>query len=118
MNALDKLREWDACREAIDWVAAQPDQSPAALWSTCPRGDWLLWVLEHSGVDCRDIDYACAERARQSALRALPPSAERDALAACLPIVDTATARAAASAAWATARASWAAASEIGRAHV
>ena len=41
------LKELDACPEAIKWAEAQPDQSLEALWDTCPRGDWLLWLAGH-----------------------------------------------------------------------
>ena len=33
----------DACDEAREWVAAQPDAATA--WATCPRAGWLLWLL-------------------------------------------------------------------------
>lgn len=100
----DHLRALGACDPAVEWVAAQPDQRPEALWAACHDGSWMLWALERAGIDCSELGFVCAERARQSALRALPPSPERDALAACAPITDRATAAAAAAAA-----ASWAA---------
>jgi hypothetical protein len=32
-----------ACHEGREWVATQPDAATA--WATCPRGDWLVWLL-------------------------------------------------------------------------
>lgn len=92
----DHLRALGACDPAVEWVAAQPDQRPEALWAACHDGSWMLWALERAGIDCSELGYVCAERARQSALRALPLSPERDALAACAPITDRATAEEAA----------------------
>lgn len=91
----DRLRALGACDPAVRWVAAQPDRRPGVLWPTCQDGSWSLWALERAGIDCSEMGFTCAERARQSALRALPPSPERDTLAACAPIVDRETASAA-----------------------
>ena len=33
----------DACDEAREWVATQPDAATA--WAVCPRPDWLMWLL-------------------------------------------------------------------------
>lgn len=92
----DHLRALGACDPAVEWVTAQPDQRSEALWAACHDGSWMLWALERAGIDCSELGFVCAERARQSALRALPPSPERDRLAACAPIVDRETAQAAA----------------------
>ena len=45
MTTLTLLTAIDACDPALQWVRDQPDQEPAALWATCPRGDWLAWYL-------------------------------------------------------------------------
>lgn len=89
-----RLRGQPTDLEAMEWVAAQSDQSPSALYRACPRGDWLLWYREASGLDTGDMAYVCAERARQYALRAMPPGPTHDRLAACAPVVDRATAAA------------------------
>lgn len=49
MSALAILRSFCACDDALRWVAAQPDQSPQALWLACERGDWLAWYLGRLG---------------------------------------------------------------------
>ena len=43
------LKDWRAsllalgpCREAIEWLATQPDAATA--WAACQRGDWMLWL--------------------------------------------------------------------------
>lgn len=98
----DRLHALGACDPAVKWVAAQSDQRSEALWGACRDGSWLLWLPERAGADCSEMGFVCAERARQSALRALPPSPARDALAACAPVVDRETATAAMEAAgWA-----------------
>ena len=43
MEAIKELRKMGACQEAIDWLKTQPDWKTA--WSTCERGDWMLWLL-------------------------------------------------------------------------
>ena len=52
MDALNLLRKHSACSEAMKWVKAQPDKSAEALWSTCERTDWMLWIACSLGV-CR-----------------------------------------------------------------
>jgi len=36
-----KLKQYDACKEAVAWVRAQPNKQ--AAWDSCERGDWMLW---------------------------------------------------------------------------
>jgi hypothetical protein len=40
---LRHLKALDACADAREWVATQPDAATA--WATCPRAGWLVWVL-------------------------------------------------------------------------
>jgi hypothetical protein len=83
------LESINACNEAREWVG---NRGVKEAWAKCPRSDWMLWLLARSGVDCSEIGFWCAERARQSALKALPAGAAKNRLAACAPIVDRATA--------------------------
>ena len=39
----DALVEMRACKEAVEWAAAQ--KSAAQAWRDCERGDWMLWLL-------------------------------------------------------------------------
>ena len=67
-STLDRLRRIGACDPIYNWVAAQPDCTPAVLWATCPRGDWLLWLAARVGVDRHVVVAACCACAR-TALR-------------------------------------------------
>lgn len=49
MTLTDTLRRLAACSEALEWAATQPD--PETAWGACPRGDWLLWLLDALTVD-------------------------------------------------------------------
>ena len=53
----------DACREAREWASKQP--SYAAAWRTCPRGDWMLWLIARLGCDRRKLTLTCCAVARQ-----------------------------------------------------
>ena len=37
------LKRHNACAEAYEWAAAQPDA--ASCWTLNPRSDWMLWLL-------------------------------------------------------------------------
>ena len=50
MTAIATLRSLGACKASINWGLAQRDRSPQALWSACPRGDWLAWYLGKLGA--------------------------------------------------------------------
>lgn len=107
----EKLNEIGACGEAVAWAEGLGDVQADQAWTLCDRGDWLLWWLgATTTADTSSIAFWCAERARQSALLAIGPEAGAR-LAACAPIIDRATARAAREAAWeGGARAAWEAA--------
>lgn len=60
---IDRLVELGARGEAQDWAAATHG-TPEELWSTCPRGDWLLCLATSLGADRRVVVSAacdCAE---------------------------------------------------------
>ena len=40
-----KLRDFDACPEAVEWAKQYPTFREA--WNACPRGDWMLWLLSN-----------------------------------------------------------------------
>lgn len=63
---IDCLRRLHACAEAREWVDGTPG-TPEELWSTCRRGDWLLWLAMRAGVDRRVVVLAacdCADLGR------------------------------------------------------
>ena len=37
------VAKMNACRDAVAWLATQPDTETA--WRECKRGDWMLWLL-------------------------------------------------------------------------
>lgn len=47
-DALNSLRRCGAPREALTWLAAQPDLETA--WAACEQPQWLLWLARRSGV--------------------------------------------------------------------
>jgi hypothetical protein len=34
--------------DAMDWLANGNFASPAVAWDSCVRGDWMMWLLEHT----------------------------------------------------------------------
>ena len=48
MNHTKLLAKLGACQDAIDWYAEKDSQE---AWESCERGDWLLWIAAHLGVD-------------------------------------------------------------------
>lgn len=42
-DMLRVLCKLNACNEAREWAATQPD--PTTAWQQCPRGDWMLWLI-------------------------------------------------------------------------
>jgi len=51
-----KLRELNACKEAIEWLSSQTTLEQA--WENCTRGDWLLWLVAALRVDERKLSLA------------------------------------------------------------
>jgi hypothetical protein len=39
---IKRLRELDACKEGLNWLAEQPD--PKTAWEACEKGPDLLWL--------------------------------------------------------------------------
>ena len=78
-----ELKSLGACKEAVDWVATQPDAATA--WRTCQRGDWMLWLAGRlSGkpwsVKRRRLVLCACECARL-ALKYVRPGEDRPRLA-------------------------------------
>ena len=57
MTPYQQLIELDACLEALKWVKRHPDKSMQDLWSICPRGDWMLWLLKEGPYKVSDKLY-------------------------------------------------------------
>ena len=43
MKLTDKLRNLNACSEAVTWCEGQ--RGLRSAWNNCERGDWMLWLL-------------------------------------------------------------------------
>jgi hypothetical protein len=67
------------CEDARTWLAEFPGTA-AQAWLRCPRGDWMLWVAAHAGVERRLVVRAACDCARL-ALRFVPSGEERPRLA-------------------------------------
>lgn len=62
MKTFHELRAtWRPCAAAVEWALRQPTQDLAVLWTTCPRGDWLVWGLEQLNQDCVPIMLRCID---------------------------------------------------------
>jgi hypothetical protein len=80
MNNADlvtRLEEYDACREAIEWIGSRDLQS---CWRDCERGDWMLWLAATAGVDRKAVVAAACDVAR-TALGRVPAGDLRPLLA-------------------------------------
>ena len=66
IDAVELLRSKRACTEAIDWTAARHKMTPARMWATCPRGDWMLWIAGRVDIDRRLLVRAACDCARLS----------------------------------------------------
>jgi hypothetical protein len=57
-----QLTKHHACEEAIEW--AKPYKTFTAAWNACERGDWMLWLVAKSEVDCKAVVLAACACAR------------------------------------------------------
>ena len=46
MKTPEQISRFHPCTEAELWIAASPATTPDELWSTCPNGDWMLWLVK------------------------------------------------------------------------
>ena len=44
------LKDLNACADAKKWAKGKSWQE---IYTTCPRGDWLLWLFKHTNPDDR-----------------------------------------------------------------
>lgn len=65
MELSEKLQELGACEDAILWAAGKTLQE---AWQTCPRGDWMLWLIEEAGMCQHTQIVLCAAKCAQTAL--------------------------------------------------
>jgi hypothetical protein len=52
-----------ACGDALRWVRKQERAglTPARMWATCPRGDWLRWLVREARVKHPGLRVAARE---------------------------------------------------------
>jgi hypothetical protein len=84
MNTLQWLTDHKAYPEFIAWVEIQPDQSPEAIWSSFPCGEWGLWVHQKLGTDqklLQQVAFRAATRALGYATLALDKAGIKHELA-------------------------------------
>lgn len=63
---LKYLRKIHACSESLRWVESQPEDCTwESLWSACPRGGWLSWLV-WMWADRNKIPYGSDARAEIS----------------------------------------------------
>jgi len=55
MKFSDKLREMDACSEAVRWVGRRGLKT---AWRDCRRGDWMTWLVSRVSVSTGLLDKA------------------------------------------------------------
>ncbi|MBU6231505.1 hypothetical protein KGP36_02450 [Patescibacteria group bacterium] len=59
-------REHSACAEAREWLKAEGVTTLAETWDTCPRADWMVWMLRRTDKWDKPmmvkIAIACAEQ--------------------------------------------------------
>ncbi len=48
---VEELKYLSACGEALDWIGEQTFTSYDDLWQTCPRADWMLWLVDEKEPD-------------------------------------------------------------------
>ena len=74
--AIDVIRPFNPCREAVDWIEAHPGMTFERAWAECPRGDWMLWIAARLGVERKTLVLAACACARL-ALKFVKPGEER-----------------------------------------
>jgi hypothetical protein len=55
-----------ACSESVDWLKSQAFATASECWDACPRGDWMLWLLNATDTPApeqtiRNVMADCAE---------------------------------------------------------
>jgi len=69
-----------ACNDAVSWVESRDFASFDEAWAECKRGDWMLWLAAHIGVNKKAIVRAACACARE-ALVYVPAGEDRPRLA-------------------------------------
>lgn len=63
MNYIDRIEKMRACPEAIAWLRERNYPTLQEAWDNCKRGDWMLWLLPHTGWAATNAAAYAADRA-------------------------------------------------------
>ena len=77
MKLSTQLKKFDACTEGYEWAKGK---TLTEAWSTCERGDWMLWYAAKINIDRKLLVKAACACARLS-LRFVPSGEERPRIA-------------------------------------
>ncbi len=77
MKFSDKLRDMNACPEAVEWVVRRGIKT---AWRDCERGDWMLWLAGRLDIDRKLLVLAACDCA-ETALQYVPEGEDRPAKA-------------------------------------
>ena len=58
-KTMNRLRDLDACTDALAWVATQPDAQTA--WDACRNPQWMIWLLSTVQADERNLRLFAAD---------------------------------------------------------
>jgi hypothetical protein len=50
VQLVDPTKSSEAPAGLYFWLRSQPDRSGMAVWSDCPRADWMLWIARQMKV--------------------------------------------------------------------
>ena len=77
MKLSTQLKKLDACTEGYEWAKGK---TLMEAWSTCDRGNWMLWYAAKINIDRKLLVKAACACARLS-LRFVPSGEERPRIA-------------------------------------
>ena len=65
-DLLATLGRFDSCEAATKWVSEHQSDDFYEIWTSCRRGDWMLWIAAKSGLDRRLVVKAACLCAREA----------------------------------------------------
>ena len=77
MKLSTQLKKFDACTEGYEWAKGK---TLTEAWSTCERGDWMLWYAAKINIDRKLLVKAACACARLS-LKFVPDGEQRPRIA-------------------------------------
>lgn len=74
----EKLKELNACQEAIDWIG---DRDLQTAWNECERVDWMLWLCWKMDIGTKSQRIHAGCDCAETALKYVPKGEDRPRLA-------------------------------------